>query len=245
MTAVRWLGSIVFTTLLFVTAALWGIVTTILGAISYRLVYGAVVAWAHAMLWLLRVFCGIDHRVRGLEHLPDEASVILMKHSSTWETLAQLCLFPQQTWVMKRELMWAPIMGWTLYFLKAIPINRKGGRAAVEQVLAHGCRHLDEGRWVVIFPEGTRMPAGTTRRYGLSGVLLAQAAGRKIVPVAHNAGEYWPRRATLKRPGTIHVVIGAPIDPAGREPRELNQQIQDWVEAEIAAMAPQSDRGSE
>jgi 1-acyl-sn-glycerol-3-phosphate acyltransferase len=225
-----------FTSLLFVSVTLWGFVVIGLRLISYRAMYAGVRLWSGAMLWLLRVLCRLDYEIHGLEHLPERNSVILMKHSSAWETIAQLWLFPRQTWVMKRELIWAPILGWVIFLLQPIPIDRKGGRAAVEQVIAHGCRRIAQGLWVVIFPEGTRVPVGESRRYGLGGALLASAAGRDIVPVAHNAGAFWPRRSLLKRAGTICVVVGPPIPTAGREPREINQAVQDWIEGEVRAM---------
>jgi 1-acyl-sn-glycerol-3-phosphate acyltransferase len=232
----QWLGSVAFTTVLFLSVPVYGPIALLVRIFGYPAFYGAVVLWCRAMLTLLRWFCGLDHAVRGLEHLPATNAIILMKHSSSWETIAQILLFPRQTWVLKRELIWAPILGWAIFLLKPIPIDRKGGRAAVEQVIRYGRDRLDQGLWVVIFPEGTRVPAGETRRYGLSGILLAQAAGRPIVPVAHNAGFYWPRRGLLKRQGTIDVVVGAPIDTSGREAREVTAEIQSWIEAEIAGM---------
>jgi 1-acyl-sn-glycerol-3-phosphate acyltransferase len=133
--------------------------------------------------------------------------------------------------------MWAPILGWAIFFLKPIAINRGGGRAAVEQVIAQGRRRLEAGLWVVIFPEGTRVPAGQTRRYGIGGTLLAQAAGRDIVPVAHNAGAFWPRRSLMKRAGTIRVVVGDPISTTDRDPREVTAEVQAWIEQELSGMA--------
>jgi 1-acyl-sn-glycerol-3-phosphate acyltransferase len=233
----QWFGSIVFTTLLFGSVAVWSFVCLLLRLFGYHVMTAGVRLWARAILSLLRWCCRLDHRVRGLENLPRENTVVLMKHSSTWETIAQLLLFPEQTWVMKRELIWAPILGWALFFLKPIPINRQGGRSAVEQVIEKGRQRLDEGLWVVIFPEGTRVPLGETKRFGLSGVLLAQAAKRPIVPVAHDAGRYWPRRGLLKRAGTIQVVIGQPIETAGRDPRQLTGEIQGWMQTEIDAMS--------
>src|SRR5262249_19302693 len=156
-----------------------------------------------------------------------------MKHSSTWETLAQLQIFPRQTWVLKHELLWIPIFGWALRFLKPIAIDRKGGASAVQQVLEQGQSRLAEGLCVVILPEGTRMPVGQTRRYGLSGALLASATGRPIVPVAHNAGFFWPRRGWLKRAGTVRVVVGAPISTAGRDARQISDDVQRWIEAQV------------
>ena len=158
---------------------------------------------------------------------------MLMKHSSAWETIAQWKIFPDQTWVIKRELMWAPFLGWALSVFQPIAIDRRSGRNAVEQVLDQGRARLEEGLWVIVFPEGTRVPSGERRRYGLSGALLATSTGRSIVPVAHNAGNFWPRRGWLKRPGRVRVVIGSPIPSAGRSPRDVNQDVQSWIEATL------------
>jgi 1-acyl-sn-glycerol-3-phosphate acyltransferase len=232
----QWIGSLLFTTLMFVSVALYGCVVLLLRLLGYRAMYAGVRLWCRCMLTLLRWLCGLNYTVRGMEWLPQENGVILMKHSSAWETIAQIVLFPHQTWVLKRELIWAPILGWTIHFLKPIAINRQGGRAAVEQVIEQGQARLRDGLWVVIYPEGTRVPARERRRYGVSGALLAAAAGRPVVPVAHNAGFFWPRRSLLKKPGTIQVVIGRPIATMGRDPREINNEVQEWIEAELGAM---------
>jgi 1-acyl-sn-glycerol-3-phosphate acyltransferase len=234
------LGSLLFTTVLFVSVPVYGLFALLMRCFGYRFFYFIIKLWSRAILGLLRLLCRLDYTVAGRERLPQRNCVVLIKHSSSWETIAQLLLLPRQTWVLKRELLWAPILGWAIFFLRPIAINRRGGRAAVEQVLAQGQRRLAAGLWVVIFPEGTRVPAGQTRRFGLSGTLLAQAAGCDIVPVAHNAGSFWARRSLLKRPGTIQVVIGEPVPTAGRDPRELNAEIQAWIENELAAMAGSS-----
>ena len=193
-------------------------------------------AYARSVLVVLRWSCGLDYRVEGRENLPSGNHVALIKHASTWETVAQMVLLPPQVWVLKRELTWLPAFGWGLMLLNAIALNRSAGGSAVKSVLEQGKLRLAEGKWIVIFPEGTRMPPGQTRRYGASGALLAAENGRYIVPVAHDAGYYWPRRGLLKKRGTITVVIGKPIDPAGRDPREVNEEAQAWIEATIARM---------
>jgi 1-acyl-sn-glycerol-3-phosphate acyltransferase len=226
----------VFTAILFVSVAVFGLVILVLTPLGYRRTYGMVVAWVGFILWMLRWLCGLDLLVSGLERLPAENTVVLVKHSSAWETIAQFRIFPTQTWVIKRELLWAPVLGWVLLFLKPIAINRRAGRSAVQQVIAQGQRRLAEGLWVVIFPEGTRVPAGEVRRYGLSGALLASSVGRPVVPVAHNAGDFWPRRGLLKRRGTVRVIIGEPIPTSGRDPREVMNDAQRWIEATLAEM---------
>lgn len=231
----QWLGSIAFTVYLFLSVPVYGAVALLSVALPRAATYAVAQSWVRSLLRLLRWLCRLDYVVEGREHLPkDGAAIVLMKHSSTWETLAQIEIFPRQSWVLKRELMWIPVFGWALHMLKPIAIDRRGGGAAVQQVLAQGRARLDEGLWVMIFPEGTRMPVGETRRYGLSGALLAAETGRPVIPVAHNAGEFWPRRGWLKRPGTIRVVIGAPIETAGLDPRAINERAQAWVEGKVA-----------
>jgi len=232
----QWLRSAAFTLGLFIWAPAYAFLLVPTVLLPRRVLYAAAVAWAGSVLFALRWLCKLDYVVEGVEHLPRTSSVVLMKHSSAWETIAQLRIFPRQTWVMKRELAWIPVFGWVLLKLKPIAIDRKGGRTAVRQVLDEGRKRLAEGIWVVIFPEGTRVPAGERRRYGLSGALLAEAAGLPVVPVAHNAGDYWPRRSWLKRRGTIRVVIGPPIPTAGVDPRLVNERVERWIEATVATL---------
>jgi 1-acyl-sn-glycerol-3-phosphate acyltransferase len=232
----QWIGSILFTSLMFVSVPLYGAVALLTAPLPHRYTYGIAVAWVDSMLWLLRVLCRLDYVVEGREHLPSRSSIVLLKHSSAWETLAQLKMFPRQTWVLKRELMWLPVFGWVLALLKPIAIDRRGGGAAVQQVLQQGRERLAEGFWIMIFPEGTRMPVGQTRRYGMSGVLLAQAERLPVVPVTHDAGHFWPRRGWLKKPGTIRVVIGPPIETKGVEPRIVNDRAQQWIEGTLAEL---------
>ena len=186
--------------------------------------------YAHSVLVVLRWTCGLDYRVEGRENLPAGNHIALIKHASTWETVAQMVLLPPQVWVLKRELTWLPAFGWALMMLRSIAVNRGAGGSAVKGVLEQGRKRLAEGKWIVIFPEGTRMPPGETRRYGVSGALLAAENGRLIVPIAHDAGYFWPRRGLIKQPGMIRVVIGPPISAAGRDPRDVNAEAQDWIE---------------
>jgi 1-acyl-sn-glycerol-3-phosphate acyltransferase len=197
--------------------------------------------WGRVILAVLRVTCRLDYRVEGAEHLPAGNHVVLMKHSSSWETAAQAVLLPPQVWVLKRELTWIPFVGWGIRQLHAIAVDRsRSGPGAVRSVVEQGKRRLAEGAWVVVFPEGTRMAPGQTRKYGASGAMLAAAAGKLIVPVAHDSGYYWPRRGLLKQPGTIRVVIGPPINAAGRDPRAVNAQAQAWIEEHSQHAGPQA-----
>lgn len=192
--------------------------------------YRFVVQWARFHIWLLRHLCRLDYRVEGRQNLPAGPSVILSKHQSTWETLAYHLIFPPIAWVLKRELMWIPLLGWTLALLRPIAIERGAGRRAVDRVVEQGRSRLQSGLSVLVFPEGTRMPPRTRRRYRLGGPILASATGHPVVPVAHNAGRFWPRRGFVKRPGVIRVVIGPAIDTRGRSPGEINEQTETWIE---------------
>lgn len=232
------IGSVFFTGFLFAWTFLYAIPFVIACAfLPFPRRYQLVRFYAGSVLWVLKWTCGLTYRIEG-EALPPGCHVALWKHSSSWETMAMMVVFPRQVWVLKRELVWIPVVGIGVRQMHAIAIDRKAGHSAVAQVVAQGKERLAEGDWVMIFPEGTRMAAGETRRYGVSGALLAQAAGKLLVPVAHNAGYFWPRRGLLKKPGCVRVVIGAPISPAGRDAREVNEEIQAWVEATVQRLAP-------
>jgi 1-acyl-sn-glycerol-3-phosphate acyltransferase len=231
--------SVAFTVLFFLSILPWSLVVVAARVAGPAASYAVARHWARTVIGLCRVLCGLSFRVEGLEHLPTVPSVALLKHSSAYETVVQLLFLPPQSWVLKRELTWAPFFGWALAALRPIAIDRGSGRQAVEQVVQQGTARLQAGLWVTVFPEGTRMPPGETRRYGISGTLLAQRAGCLIVPIAHNAGDFWPRRGWRKRAGVVTFRIGAPVDPAGRDVRELNESIQRWIEAEVAALRRQ------
>jgi 1-acyl-sn-glycerol-3-phosphate acyltransferase len=194
--------------------------------------------WVRWQFFMLRHVCNLGYRVQGLENIPTENAITYWKHQSAWETMAQLLIFPDQSWVLKRELLWLPVIGQAIYALEPIAIDRKSGHTAVKQVLEMGEQRLKAGLWVAIFPEGTRMPPGTTRRYGLSGALLADKTGRPIIPVAHNAGDFWKRNAFFKYPGTVQVRIGKPVYANGRRPEEVNAEIQKWIEAQMKEISP-------
>ena len=229
--------SLLYNVYLFVSTPVFGLLIVLSAPLGYRVRFALALGWANSNLWVLAKVCGLNYVVEGAEHIPADNHISMWKHSSAWETMAQMTVFPPQSWVFKRELLWLPFVGWALKLMKPIAIDRGAGHAAVNQVLQQGRRLLDEGQWIVIFPEGTRMPPGQTRKYGISGALLARDTGRKIIPVAHDAGYYWPRRGLLKKPGTIRVVIGPPIDSAGLEPRELNERVQKWIEGKVAELA--------
>lgn len=195
--------------------------------------YRLISSYARTMLWLLRVVCGIRHQVRGMENIPSAPCVVLCKHQSAWETLALQVIFPPQAWVLKRELLWLPFFGWGLAMTSPIAINRSDGKGAVKQLLKQGKERLAQGFFVVIFPEGTRIPFGQRGKYKIGGALLAASASVPVVPVAHNAGRLWGRNSFIKHPGIVTMSIGMPIATQGLKADEINARTEAWIENEI------------
>ena len=226
--------SIAFTFLMFASIPFFATAVVLAFWLPYRIRFGIAKSWAAVVLWLARVLCGLRFEVEGRERIPQQASIAMIKHSSAFETIAELDFLPNQTWALKRELMWIPFFGWGVALLKPIAINRGAGRNAVNQLVQRGTQRLREGIWVMVFPEGTRVGPGETGRYGIGGAALAARSGAPIVPVAHNAGDFWPRRGWVKRRGCVRFVIGKPIDPRGREPREITQEVKAWIESTTA-----------
>jgi 1-acyl-sn-glycerol-3-phosphate acyltransferase len=194
--------------------------------------------WVGFILWWLETTCQLHYVVEGKENIPRNGpAIVLAKHQSTWETLALQRIFPSQIWVAKRELLWIPFFGWGLALMKPIAIRRGTGRAAVKQLIRQGKERLREGLWVIIFPEGTRVPPGQKGRYRIGGAVLAEHSGYPILPVAHNAGEFWPRHSFIKRPGTIHVRIGRPIISADRSAQEIMNDAETWIESTMSEIS--------
>ena len=186
--------------------------------------------WHRFVLWWLQVTCNIHYEVEGLEHIKGiESAIVFSRHESTWETLALTNILPLQTWLIKRELLWLPFFGWAIWVLEPIAINRKAGRKALNQVINQGKQRLNKGRWVITFPEGTRLQPTETKPFGIGGAMLAAKTGRPVIPVTHNAGEFWPKRRFLKQPGIVKVVIGPVILTDGRKASDINKEAEAWM----------------
>ena len=225
------LRSVVMIVFVFSTGILFAAVALLFFWAPRDFLWGFVNRYCRLSVWAGAFFCGLKVIAEGLENLPDSPSIIMIKHSSAWETYGHVPFFPRTSWVLKRELFWIPVFGWALkYIFKPIAIDRRSGSAAVKQVIRQGKEKLAEGSWVTVFPEGTRMAPGVTRKYGVSGAALAKETGVKIVPVAHNAADFWQRRELKKRPGTIRFCIGPTIDASDRPPKETNLIVQEWIE---------------
>lgn len=204
---------------------------------ALRTRYRVITLWNRFVVWLAWHVLGIRYRVLGRENLPAGPAIVMAKHQSAWETIALPILLPPMAIVIKRELLRVPFFGWGMAMLHPIAIDRQAGKEALRRLGEEGRKRLAEGLWILIFPEGTRVPPGRKGRYGIGGAWLASHTGATVVPVAHNAGEFWPPRAFLKRPGEITVVIGPPIDARGSQPGELNARVEAWIEGEMAKLS--------
>lgn len=179
---------------------------------------------------MTKFFCGLGYEVEGLEHIKDlDAAIVLSKHQSAWETLALRHILPPQTTLLKRSLLWMPLWGWALATLRPIAIDRENQRAALRKLLDEGTACLHDGLWVVTFPEGTRTAPMEEKKFGAGGAMLAQKSGYPVIPIALNAGEFWPRYSFLKYPGTIKVRIGPVIDSQGRKAADINGEAEAWI----------------
>lgn len=190
--------------------------------------------WSKVCLSVLTFFCGLKYEVSGLENIPEKPCIIFCKHQSTWETMALQLYFTPQVWILKRELLWVPFFGWTLASMKSIAIGRSSGKKALKQIVDQGKQRLAEGNWVVIFPEGTRTLPGLKPDYKVGGAMLAKQSGYDILPIAHNAGEFWPKGQYVKKPGTIKMVIGPVIKSDDLKAKQINQQAEQWIESTLS-----------
>ena len=204
-----------------------------------KLRYRFTMMFPRIVVWAARVLCGIDSRVIGMENLPDGPCVLLPKHQSTWETFFFPAIMPRQLcYVYKRELHWVPFFGWGIALLQMVHIDRKQGTHAFESVVRQGTLRMQEGRWIIMFPEGTRTKVGSPGRYKTGGPRLAIRMGVPVVPIAHNAGEFWPRKKLPKTPGTVTVSIGKPIESVGCSPEQLTTAVESWIESEMRRISP-------
>ena len=206
-----------------------------------------ITGWCLLNLVGARLICGIRHRVIGAENIPPRADphLVMSKHSSTWETLSLNFLFPPLAFVAKKELLSIPFFGWAFTLASPITIDRKAGHDAMTQLVTQGRERLRQGFWIVVYPEGTRIRAGTRAHYKSGGARLAIALGIPIVPVAHNAGYLWPKGVLGKQAGTVTVSIGPPIRPEGDDMQRLIGEVESWIENEVARLGnPLDERRS-
>lgn len=232
------LRSILLAALMIVVTPPYALISMAVFPLPPHTRYRIITGWTGIVMWGVRWIAGIRYEVKGRENLPAEASVILCKHQSAWETMALQLIFPPVAFVLKKELLRVPFFGWGLRQMPIVSIDRSAGRGALDQVVEQGNALLKQGFWVVVFPEGTRVAPGETKRYKAGGAHLAAQTGAKVVPVAHNAGELWPRNAFVKRAGLVTVSIGPAIDAQGLTTDEINRRAEAWVEGEMRRISP-------
>ncbi|WP_245929734.1 lysophospholipid acyltransferase family protein [Leucothrix pacifica] len=237
-----WLGlrSVVFMAGFFVVTGVIGIIAPLLSLLGKpRMTYKFLQQWGNINLFWLRVTCGIKGQVRGKENLDlSTPTIVLSNHQSTWETMYLLAKMPAMSWVIKQELLNLPLFGWGMQQSSPIAIDRKAGSSAMKQIQTNGKIRLDEGNWVCIFPEGTRVSPDKKVRFKLGGAKLAVHSGYPVLPVAHNAGECWPRNGLIKTPGTITVSIGPRIEVTGKTAEQVNAEVEAWITEERTKLPP-------
>lgn len=237
-----WLRSALFAGLQALLTVLFSLVALASAPFPPRRRHALITGYTRAVIALARSLLGIRYVVEGQENLPAAPAVVMAKHQSTWETFALVNLLPPSVQIIKRELLDIPFFGWGFRMLSPIAIDRAAGREALKQIATQGRARLGDGFWVLVFPEGTRVAPGEKGRYGIGGGWLAAETGAPIVPVAHNAGELWPRGAFVKRAGCITVRIGPAIDPTGKSAAELTRAVEAWIEAEMGRLPPARGR---
>jgi 1-acyl-sn-glycerol-3-phosphate acyltransferase len=228
----RVLRSTLFSLYMILSTIITGSLAVLLMPFPYMLRYRCINIYAHSVVKALTLLCGIHYSVEGQENIQQPA-IIFCKHQSTWETYILQIIFPPISFVFKSELLWIPFFGWGLAAMKPISIQRGSGKKAVKQLVSGGIKRLREGLSVVIFPEGTRTHATAPGRYRIGGAVLAAESGYPVIPVAHNAGEFWERKGFIKTPGHITVRIGPAIATEGKTPDAILEEAKQWIEAQM------------
>jgi 1-acyl-sn-glycerol-3-phosphate acyltransferase len=222
--------------------ALWVLVVSIFG--SPTRIYWLCVGWLRLAVNSGTVLLGIQNRITGWENLPlgqKDPAILLVKHQSTWETFVMPAIMPHPlAYVFKRELLYVPFFGWAMSRMDMIHIDRSQRAQAFNKVVAQGKRLLAQGTWVIMFPEGTRIPRGEAGNYKSGGTRLAIETGAPVIPIAVTSAKCWPRKAFIKTPGIVDISIGKPIPSAGRQPDELMREVQAWIEAEMRRLDPEA-----
>jgi 1-acyl-sn-glycerol-3-phosphate acyltransferase len=231
--------SLLFALLIVIATVVWAIGCFGFLLLPYRQRYWMIIRWNVFISYAAKFVCGIRWQIKGFENLPDAPVILLSKHQSAWETIFYCWLMPRPLiFVFKKSLLYIPFFGWGLAMLRMIAIDRSRGREAMGQVIETGKRRLNDGQWVIMFPEGTRTPVGSQGKYKNGGAILAIGTDTPVVPIAVNSGDCWPRNAFIKKPGTITVSIGAPISPKGLTASQLMEKVEDWIESEMRVITP-------
>lgn len=232
------LRSLVFTLLMTAATVIWAPMCFLFAPLPYNQRYFLTSLWNRFVIGAAKIVCGIRYRIKGYENLPDAPAILLSKHQSAWETIFLFYAMPRPlVYVFKKELLYIPFFGWGIALLRMIPINRSKIRDAFAQVVAHGKKRLAGGQWIIMFPEGTRIPVGKKGKYKAGGTRLAIETNTPVIPIALNAGECWPKNSFIKKPGVITVSIGKPISSEGKDQAALLQEVENWIESEMRVIS--------
>jgi 1-acyl-sn-glycerol-3-phosphate acyltransferase len=218
---------------MFISSVYLSLVSTFLLPLPFKYRYKFINFYSVLNLWVLKNLCNINYRVEGQENIPDETCVIFSKHQSALETMIVQRVFSSLTFVVKKELLWLPFFGWGLRAIDPIAIDRKAGRKAIVQIVEQGIDRLNKGINIVIFPEGTRSKPGTKLEYKKGGAILASKSGHKVLPIAHTAGEFWPKGFFSRQTGTMVFSIGPAIETKGKTPAQIMQETECWIETKM------------
>jgi 1-acyl-sn-glycerol-3-phosphate acyltransferase len=224
------LRSLLFTAGSIIALCVVCLVGMLLAPFPFKVRYAWITRWAWFNIHWLKLTCGINYVIEGQENIPKDACIVFSKHQSTWETLVFQIILPPQVWVLKRELLWVPIFGWGLALCRPIAIDRGAGRKAVKQIIEQGTERLKSGLWVIVYPEGTRITPGEKKKYGVGGAVLASHSEFPVLPVAHNAGQFWRKKQFIKKSGTIRLVFGPLIETKGKSASDINAEAEAWME---------------
>jgi len=225
--------SVIFWVWLLVYTALFAIPALLGTLVSFEFAYRICKVWIAGIILGLKVICGVDWEVKGAENVPDKACLILSKHQSTWETFFLAHHLKHVLFVAKRSLSFIPVFGWMIKLLGFVMIDRKAGHSAIMQMTEQSRALVAKNRWIVVFPEGTRMPVGAEPNYRIGGMKVSADTQIPILPVAVNSGEFWPRMGFIKWPGTVTVVFGPLIHPENKTPDEIREEVQSWIESQM------------
>ncbi len=230
---------------MLITVVPWALFVVVVSyVISSTRLYWICAAWLRLAVNSGTFILGIQNRIQGMENLPQgskDPAVLLVKHQSAWETFVMPTIMPHPlAYVFKKELLYVPFFGWAMARMDMIHIDRSQKSRAFAKVVQQGRRLMQEGVWVIMFPEGTRTERGQKGDYKTGGTRLAVAAGVPVIPIAVTSARCWPRKAFVKRPGVVDISIGKPIPSDGRKADELMAEVEAWIEAEMHRLDPEA-----
>ena len=223
--------SLIFKAAFMLATFLWSTLILMMLVLPFKWRHHIGTFWADTVIWLARVICGIRWEIHGHEHIPDQACILVVNHQSNWETFFTTLLQRKQVWLLKKELVKMPYVGWAMNAMGPVAIDRKQGREALRMLMEEGKQRLDSGYSLVIYPEGTRSAVDAPQPFKVGAGRLAHDVGVPVIPIAHNASQFWPKRGCMHS-GTVQVIVGEPINIEGKSAKEINEMAETWISSE-------------